>query len=155
MLLKSINSFLQCHFWTKTLKFSVEHSSNVSTVGKSDKKFWKSKLFRWSTISWRMNVVAPSFMSNLLDHVYCIGQCSPWRKWLGWTWKEYAHMYNFNTGLLKGTFNYLHNISEPVVRRPSGYSAKHCSKSLLKKDFIAFLSSFAHFSTATYTFLPL
>jgi hypothetical protein len=47
----------------------------------------------------------------------------------------------------------LHNILEPVVRRPSGYSAKHCSKSLLKKDFIPFLSSYAHSSTITCTFL--
>jgi hypothetical protein len=42
-----------------------------------------------------------------------------------------------------------HNILEPVLGRPFGYSAKHCSKSLLKKDFIAFLSSYAHSFTAT------
>jgi hypothetical protein len=42
---------------------------------------------------------------------------------------------------------------EPVLGRPSDYSAKHCSESLLKKDFIPFLSSiplpracFFHFS---------
>jgi hypothetical protein len=46
-----------------------------------------------------------------------------------------------------------HNILEPVVRRPSSYSAKHCSKSLLQKDFIPFLSSYAHSSIATCTFL--
>jgi hypothetical protein len=36
-----------------------------------------------------------------------------------------------------------------VVRRPSGYSAKHCSKSVLKKDFIPFLSSYVHSSIVT------
>jgi hypothetical protein len=33
-----------------------------------------------------------------------------------------------------------HNILEPVLRQPSCYSTKHCSKSLLKIDFIPFLS---------------
>jgi hypothetical protein len=32
--------------------------------------------------------------------------------------------------------------------QPSGYSAKHCSKSLLKKDLIPFRSSYAHSSSA-------
>jgi hypothetical protein len=36
-----------------------------------------------------------------------------------------------------------------VLGRPSGYSAKHCSISLLKIDFIPFLRSYAHSSTAT------
>jgi hypothetical protein len=48
-----------------------------------------------------------------------------------------------------------HNILELVLRRPSCYSAKPCSKSLLKKDLIPFLSSYAYSSTATCTFLPL
>jgi hypothetical protein len=38
---------------------------------------------------------------------------------------------------------------------PSGYSVKHCSKSLLKRDFIPFLSNIAHSSIATCIFLPL
>jgi hypothetical protein len=45
------------------------------------------------------------------------------------------------------------NILEPVVRRPSGYSVKHCTKSLLKKDFIPFLSGYVHSSTVTCIFL--
>jgi hypothetical protein len=32
----------------------------------------------------------------------------------------------------------LHNILEPMMGQPSGYSAKHCSKSLLKKDLFLF-----------------
>jgi hypothetical protein len=32
----------------------------------------------------------------------------------------------------------IHNILEPVLERLSDYNAKHCSKSLLKKDFIPF-----------------
>jgi hypothetical protein len=51
--------------------------------------------------------------------------------------------------------SHIHNILEPVLGRPFGYSAKHCSKSLLKKDFIPFLSSYAHSFTGTYTILPL
>jgi hypothetical protein len=47
----------------------------------------------------------------------------------------------------------LSNILEPVLGRPSGYSAVHCCKSLLKKDFIPFLSNYAHSSTATCMFL--
>jgi hypothetical protein len=37
-------------------------------------------------------------------------------------------------------FQKQNNILELVLRWPSGYSAKHCSKSLLKIDFIPFLS---------------
>jgi hypothetical protein len=48
-----------------------------------------------------------------------------------------------------------HNILEPVLGQPSGYSAKYCSKSLLKRDFIPFLSNYAHSSTATCMFIPL
>jgi hypothetical protein len=48
-----------------------------------------------------------------------------------------------------------HNILELVLGRPSGYSAKHYSKSLLKRDFIPFLSNYAHSSTATCMFLSL
>jgi hypothetical protein len=48
-----------------------------------------------------------------------------------------------------------HNILEPVLGQPSGYNTKHCSKSLLKRDFIPFLSNYAHSSTATCMFLPL
>jgi hypothetical protein len=53
------------------------------------------------------------------------------------------------------TYGLKHNILEPVLGRPYGYSAKHCSKSLLKKDFISFLSSFVHSSNTTCMFLPL
>jgi hypothetical protein len=42
-----------------------------------------------------------------------------------------------------------------VLGRPFGYSTKYCNKSLLKKDFIPFLSNYAHSCTVTYTFLPL
>jgi hypothetical protein len=49
---------------------------------------------------------------------------------------------------------YQRNILEPVLGRPFSYSAKHCSKLLLKKDFIPFLSSYAHsFITACIFFL--
>jgi hypothetical protein len=37
-----------------------------------------------------------------------------------------------------------HNILELVSGRPSGYNAKHCSKSLLKREFILFLNNYAH-----------
>jgi hypothetical protein len=36
-----------------------------------------------------------------------------------------------------------------MLRRLFGYNAKHCSKSLLKIDFIPFLSRYAHSSSAT------
>jgi hypothetical protein len=48
-----------------------------------------------------------------------------------------------------------YNILEPVLGWPSGYCTKHCSKSLLKRDFIPFLSNYAHSSTSTCIFLPL
>jgi hypothetical protein len=48
-----------------------------------------------------------------------------------------------------------HIILEPVLGWPSGYTTKHCSESLLKKDFIPFLSSYAHSSTVTCIFFPL
>jgi hypothetical protein len=47
----------------------------------------------------------------------------------------------------------MHNILEPVLGQPFGYNAKHCSKLLLKKYFIPFLSNYAHSSTATCMFL--
>jgi hypothetical protein len=47
------------------------------------------------------------------------------------------------------------NILGPVLGQPFGYIVKHCSKSLLKKDFIPFLGSYAHSFTATCIFLPL
>jgi hypothetical protein len=43
-----------------------------------------------------------------------------------------------------------HNILEPVLEQPFGYNTNHCSKSLLMKDYIPLLSSYAHFFTATY-----
>jgi hypothetical protein len=56
---------------------------------------------------------------------------------------------------LKYDPHYWHKITEPTLGRPFGYNAKHCNKSLLKKDFIPFLNSYAHSSTATCMFLPL
>ena len=50
---------------------------------------------------------------------------------------------------------FTHDILEPVLGRPFGHSAKHCSKSLLKKKFIPFLSSYAHSFTSTCTIFPL
>jgi hypothetical protein len=49
----------------------------------------------------------------------------------------------------------LHNILELALGRPSSYNAKYCKKSLLKKDFIPFLSNYAHFPTSTCMFLLL
>jgi hypothetical protein len=48
-----------------------------------------------------------------------------------------------------------HNILEPALGRPFGYSAYHCSKSLLMKDFIPFLSNYAHSFTTTHAFFSL
>jgi hypothetical protein len=39
-----------------------------------------------------------------------------------------------------------------MLGRPFGYSVNNCNKSLLMNDFIPFLSSYAHFFTATHAF---
>jgi hypothetical protein len=49
----------------------------------------------------------------------------------------------------------MHNILEPVIGRPFGYNINHCSKSLLVKKIILFLSSNAHSFIATYAFASL
>jgi hypothetical protein len=43
-----------------------------------------------------------------------------------------------------------HNILEPVLGWPFGYSANHYSKLLLMKDLIPFLSSYAYSFIATF-----
>jgi hypothetical protein len=40
-----------------------------------------------------------------------------------------------------------------MLGQPFGYSENYCSKSLLMKDFISFLSSYAHSFPATYVCL--
>jgi hypothetical protein len=49
----------------------------------------------------------------------------------------------------------LHNILEPLMGRPFGYSENHYSNSLLMKDFVPFLCSYAHSFIGTYVFLLL
>jgi hypothetical protein len=41
------------------------------------------------------------------------------------------------------------------LRRPFGYTANHCSKLLLMKDFIPYLSNYAHSFIAPFAFLLL
>jgi hypothetical protein len=74
------------------------------------------------------------------------------------TWYQYGCKFRFSyflKSMIVICFGPSHNIQEPVLGQPFGYSTNHYSKSLLMKDFIIFLSSYAHSFIATYAFASL